>query len=320
MEWKKQIREYRIQHEGHNIQRENFAPLLNLTLSKLDKSILINGFRTTGLCPFNPNAIDYQKYLANVNLINEQVDVESFQNQFIDDDILFLRALEKKIGNKLDFFEANSHSLKWNGNVEDQSLFELWIQLKIRVEEIKTTENNVDIETDISYLPINTPENNVDIETDDISTLPIILQNSDGSFIEITNVSTKDIQLTQDIELDLSEESTDFHLQLATSILGSCTSAVKQPTVPASSNVENPSNEPLNIQDLDKLSNQHSENSEQLKEQSKITLNLNSATSSNINTNNSEIPSNFPSSFQNIIYFPKENPKQKSSKKNEKIS
>lgn len=145
-EWKNQIEEFQNQNNGLRMQRENFAPSLNLVLSKIDNTFLTNGFRETGLYPFDPNSIDYQKCLENGNSIEfvdadvQSIEVEpdhiATEDHFIEDDLFFLRALESNIGDKVDDFLANGDSLRWSGDVKDQSLFELWIKLKIRVGEI----------------------------------------------------------------------------------------------------------------------------------------------------------------------------------------
>ena len=52
-----------------------------------------------------------------------------------ENDISFLRTLKKRIGLKIADFEVNTDSLHYNGNTEDISLFQLWMQMKIDVGE-----------------------------------------------------------------------------------------------------------------------------------------------------------------------------------------
>lgn len=56
--WKKQLRLWYLENDtGAILNKINFAPLLKKTVDCATKeSTAVNGFRTTGLFPFNPNA------------------------------------------------------------------------------------------------------------------------------------------------------------------------------------------------------------------------------------------------------------------------
>lgn len=63
--WKRGVLEWRRQHEAESLTQEKFAPLLKTVIDTYLKThILKNGFLTTGLCPWNPDAIDYSKCLG----------------------------------------------------------------------------------------------------------------------------------------------------------------------------------------------------------------------------------------------------------------
>lgn len=66
--WHKYSRKWQNEN-NQSITKQNFAPILNETvIQSLKPDILINGFRACGLCPFNPNAIDYTKCLGTSTL------------------------------------------------------------------------------------------------------------------------------------------------------------------------------------------------------------------------------------------------------------
>lgn len=43
--------------------KTDVGPILQVLLPKIKAETVKNGFRATGLCPFNPNAVDYSKCL-----------------------------------------------------------------------------------------------------------------------------------------------------------------------------------------------------------------------------------------------------------------
>lgn len=58
--WKKEVYKWRIENAGVRLKRDNFALILHKVLQDTVKpSMLQNGFRTCGLLPLDPNAIDY---------------------------------------------------------------------------------------------------------------------------------------------------------------------------------------------------------------------------------------------------------------------
>jgi hypothetical protein len=66
--WKKGVLDWRRQHNSEALTQEKFAPILQIVMNTYMKpEIIQNGFITTGLCPWNPNAIDYSKCLGKIN-------------------------------------------------------------------------------------------------------------------------------------------------------------------------------------------------------------------------------------------------------------
>lgn len=64
--WKKYLRLWYAENDsGEVLNKQNFAPLLQKVVNSCtDPSIAINGFRSTGLFPLNPDAINYEKCLG----------------------------------------------------------------------------------------------------------------------------------------------------------------------------------------------------------------------------------------------------------------
>jgi len=58
-EWKQAVSEWRKLNPYQIITRQEFAPLLAKTLEKLNKEAIVAGYRATGLCPWNADAVHY---------------------------------------------------------------------------------------------------------------------------------------------------------------------------------------------------------------------------------------------------------------------
>lgn len=73
--WQKGILEWRREHPHIRFTKENFAPLLSKVINKyINNNIIRNGFKATGLFPWNADSIDYSKCLSNVNVISNNVE------------------------------------------------------------------------------------------------------------------------------------------------------------------------------------------------------------------------------------------------------
>lgn len=70
--WQKAILNWRRKNLDKKITRVDFAPILKTVVDTcLKADMIINGFRTCGLCPFNPSAIDFSKCLGKMAKPNE---------------------------------------------------------------------------------------------------------------------------------------------------------------------------------------------------------------------------------------------------------
>ena len=61
--WREEVVAFQRNNPGVLLQREDVAPLLERVLHKVAESSIVNGFRKTGLHPFNVEAVDYSRCL-----------------------------------------------------------------------------------------------------------------------------------------------------------------------------------------------------------------------------------------------------------------
>jgi len=125
--WRKVVTDWRMKNNGNKITKENFAKLLKSAIDTLDiKTIMKNGFKTTGLYPFSADAVNYNK-LRNKTTGNGGPDDAEPQN----DDHNALSVMEKYIDPiTLRRFEEVGVDEEWHGDLEDSSLFLVWKSMK----------------------------------------------------------------------------------------------------------------------------------------------------------------------------------------------
>lgn len=72
--WKEEVQKWRIQNQKEVLKKINFAPLIkNVLETKITPQILQNGFKKTGLFPWNPSAVD-QMFQKKINTIQDSTD------------------------------------------------------------------------------------------------------------------------------------------------------------------------------------------------------------------------------------------------------
>lgn len=130
--WTKSVRQWRLENDGQRIKRENFSRVLQKALNILDlKTILRNGFRTTGLYPFSADAIDYKKYFKHSMNTRRTESSTSEDLEKIKDHLFFF---ESNIDNEvLRTFNDAGGSEKWDGAAKNESLYYLWRKIKNKV-------------------------------------------------------------------------------------------------------------------------------------------------------------------------------------------
>lgn len=142
--WKKAVSDWRMKNYGIALKRDNFCPILEKVVTNtISRDMLKNGFRCCGLCPFNPNSIDYTKLSAQAATndkstitINSTDDPAESLKKY-EENLLFF---ENEISpvKLAEFKEGGSH---WTGRLEDSGLFNYWLHLKNKISEFSQDHN-----------------------------------------------------------------------------------------------------------------------------------------------------------------------------------
>lgn len=133
--WRKSVRDWQIENYGQKMRKENFGEILERALSKISNETMQNGFRVSGLSPFNVENVTFSK-ISNRQFANNTAQVANVKEG--------LAVLEKFIPrNKLQTFKTN-FDIDWNGNIEDTALFNVWKEMKENVVDNVEPEVNVE--------------------------------------------------------------------------------------------------------------------------------------------------------------------------------
>ena len=131
--WIKELNKLKREKRVRKITNETFSIVLVRALKSITKIdvIMKNGFKSCGLLPFDPNAIDYnclKKSRKKKKSSPLKVSTE-ISNQHEDE--IQLKSFEKKLAPSLlkQFLEAQV-SRTWVGAIENKGLFEFWLNLK----------------------------------------------------------------------------------------------------------------------------------------------------------------------------------------------
>ena len=203
-EWRKVVRNYRIENDGQNVQRSNFVLVLEFALANINNSkILSNGFRTTGLHSFDPDAINYDKFLMKTETINSYVGTD--EDKKACNESSFLHTLETKLGDKLEAFVKCKSN--WDRDVQDTSLYLLWKQCKVSAAGAEETDSSKDDHNLLS-----------NEESDSLFNYPIVVKNDDGSFAELNTTEVVRQPKTNQIE-KLKQETIVSHESQQTALI-----------------------------------------------------------------------------------------------------
>lgn len=94
--WKESVLKWRRDHPLEALIKNDFVPVLKEALNVgVKDSTVINGFRTTGLCPWNPEAINYKKCLGKGNKNDEEPNSERNPNK---DKVMTTETLRNIVG------------------------------------------------------------------------------------------------------------------------------------------------------------------------------------------------------------------------------
>ncbi|KAF7993761.1 hypothetical protein HCN44_010356 [Aphidius gifuensis] len=141
--WKKNVLQWKLDNGGERVTREKFSSLLEKTIQGVDMNkVLKSGFRSTGLHPFTPNSIDYEKYFKT----HQDPTIQPDAPPQID---------KNKIQSHLDFFESTINTevvdefkkcecqKQWNGDIKYDGLFGTWLKIKMMLNSDGTTAESV---------------------------------------------------------------------------------------------------------------------------------------------------------------------------------
>lgn len=126
--WKKVVADWRVEEGEDRMKRENFGGVLKCAVDKMNwKSRLDSGFRSTGLFPFNPDAVNYAKQLKSTKQPSSEPSrlvTEQAQMAYID-------YLEDNIDSQLlQSFKRVGEMESWSGDISQEGLFMLWRKIK----------------------------------------------------------------------------------------------------------------------------------------------------------------------------------------------
>lgn len=77
VEWKKTFRKWQANHHNQCVTRKEFATLLKMAMENgVTLETIQNGFRTCGFYPFDPNAVQYDKCVKDINQKQSHVPLE----------------------------------------------------------------------------------------------------------------------------------------------------------------------------------------------------------------------------------------------------
>lgn len=156
--WKTITRQWRVDHDGVELSKQNIPAALNTFLSdtKMAANIMA-GFRATGLCPFDPNHIDYSKIIQRE--IPQSVEMP---NDFDIPINIHLHFIEQNIDHVLlfQFKEVFERNGEWDGSIESSKMFEFWRQIRRKCAKINATYTSTSENMSENVVPVDSPVDN----------------------------------------------------------------------------------------------------------------------------------------------------------------
>jgi len=123
--WKTLIKNWRIEHEGKDVQKHQVPPLLSKVITENDfVEAIKNGFATTGLYPLDENAVNYSKCVKidDSNNTSSENDVKNSKS------MTHREYLESKIDTEVlqSFKNAKDANIHWETDDKYASLYDMW--------------------------------------------------------------------------------------------------------------------------------------------------------------------------------------------------
>lgn len=136
--FRNEVQKWRMDNYGNKLQKCNFAVVFEKALSHITEETIQNGFKASGLHPFNIKNVHFKKISAknNTNKIDSESSVTS--SVTTKQSVLALKYFENKVGKeRINMFEISlneNENDNWNGPIEDKSLFTIWKEWKLYVQ------------------------------------------------------------------------------------------------------------------------------------------------------------------------------------------
>uniref|UniRef100_A0A6P7HIN2 Uncharacterized protein LOC114349342 isoform X2 n=1 Tax=Diabrotica virgifera virgifera TaxID=50390 RepID=A0A6P7HIN2_DIAVI len=127
--WSAEVRNWKFQNFPKDVTRSTFGTILESVFSKYaSEETIKNGFRRSGLYPFNKNNVDYTKCIPNRIVAAQISDKETPKNA--------LDVLENKIEKKYltEFIQTYSKRETWSGDISYSKLYSVWAEIKMDYE------------------------------------------------------------------------------------------------------------------------------------------------------------------------------------------
>ena len=99
-EWRKAVTEWRVQNPYATLNKVNFAAVLSVAVQKLDSSSIIAGYRSTGLYPFDEDALHYERLTA-TNQHKHDSEAFSSPQQELSANEIALNVIENILGSNI---------------------------------------------------------------------------------------------------------------------------------------------------------------------------------------------------------------------------
>lgn len=125
--WKNAINKFKTENNNKTLNKENFAPVLEQAFKAMPnlERIFKNSFRASGLFPFDPSNVDYNKLI----LTNEKKEENAVIQTENADIVKHLRFLETNIEpNLLSEFYSRQGDV-WNRKDENAGLYQTWLKI-----------------------------------------------------------------------------------------------------------------------------------------------------------------------------------------------
>lgn len=167
--WSKECGRWQLAHPRERFNRPHFIPTLDKAIRSLrNKEILRNAFRRCGLYPFNPQAIDTGKIVAEPRTVTRSVDDSS--SKYPEVVCPILKVMKNFIPDEVvqQFQQAEFHI--WDGSPKYSALFSAWQKFKYELESVREPINVTEDEINKSeeFILLDNEESPVFVETAEI--------------------------------------------------------------------------------------------------------------------------------------------------------